>query len=98
VSIFACEYVLDGNGTAAAIRAGFSERTAKTQAWQLLDMPAVKAEVERLQAAAADSSKQVAAALGRTLGRHQWWLPGSGFRCGYGEPAEESKRKARTLR
>jgi phage terminase small subunit len=50
---FAREYVLDCNGTAAAIRAGFSERSAKTQASQLLDMPAVKAEVERLQADAA---------------------------------------------
>jgi len=50
---FCQEYILDSNGTAAAIRAGFSDRTAKTQASQMLDMPAVKAEIERLQQAAA---------------------------------------------
>jgi Terminase small subunit len=64
---FAREYVLDGNGAAAAIRAGFSERTAKTQASQLLDMPAVKTEVERLQAAAADASNVTMAKLFRLL-------------------------------
>lgn len=39
---FAREYILDSNGTAAAIPAGFSERTAKTQASQLLDMPMLR--------------------------------------------------------
>ncbi|MBR1362940.1 terminase small subunit [Bradyrhizobium ottawaense] len=52
---FCQEYVLDSNGTAAAIRAGFSDRTAKSQASQMLDMPAVKEEIERLQKAAADA-------------------------------------------
>jgi phage terminase small subunit len=64
---FAREYVLDLNATAAAIRAGFSERSAKTQASQLLDMPAVKTEVERLQAAAADASNVTMAKLYRLL-------------------------------
>jgi phage terminase small subunit len=50
---FAREYCLDLNGTAAAIRAGYAERCAKSQASQLLAMPAVKAEVDRLQADAA---------------------------------------------
>lgn len=50
---FAREYIIDSNGTAAAIRAGYSERTATSQASQLLDMPCVKAEVALLQADAA---------------------------------------------
>jgi phage terminase small subunit len=52
---FCREYIIDSNGTQAAIRAGYSDRTATMQASQLLAMPAVKAEVERLQAAAADA-------------------------------------------
>lgn len=39
---FARDYIRDSNGTAAAIPAGFSERTAKTQASQLLDMQMVR--------------------------------------------------------
>jgi phage terminase small subunit len=50
---FAREYVLDHNATAAAVRAGYSERSATSQASQLLDMPAVKAEIDRLHADAA---------------------------------------------
>lgn len=52
---FCREYVLDSNGTAAAIRAGFSERSAKAQASQLLAMPCVKEEIARLQADAAEA-------------------------------------------
>lgn len=52
---FCREYVLDQNGTAAAVRAGFSERSAKSQAAQLLAMPCVKEEIARLQADAAEA-------------------------------------------
>lgn len=62
---FAREYVLDSNGTAAAIRAGFSERSAKSQASQLLDMPCVKEEVARLQADAAEAQNVT---MGRLYG------------------------------
>lgn len=65
--VFCREYVLDSNGTRAAIRAGYSDRTAKMQASQMLAMPAVKAEVERLQAAAADASNVTLAKLYRLL-------------------------------
>lgn len=52
---FCREFVLDSNGTAAAIRAGFSERSARAQASQMLDMPSVKEEIKRLQADAAEA-------------------------------------------
>lgn len=50
---FAREYCIDSNGTQAAIRAGYSERSATSQASQLLDDPAVQAEIALLQKDAA---------------------------------------------
>ena len=47
--MFALEYVVDLNATKAAIRAGFSEKTASQQAWQLLQNPLVVAEIEKQQ-------------------------------------------------
>lgn len=47
---FAREYVIDYNSTAAAIRAGYSPRSASNQGKLLLQAPAVKAEIERLNA------------------------------------------------
>lgn len=52
---FAREYCLDANGTAAAIRAGYAERSATSQASQMLAMPSVKAEIDRLLADAAQA-------------------------------------------
>lgn len=46
---FVREYVKDYNGQAAAIRAGYSEQSARSQASRLLDMPDVKAELEQVQ-------------------------------------------------
>lgn len=46
---FALEYIVDLNATRAAIRAGYSERTAAQLAYQLLQNPLVAAEVARLQ-------------------------------------------------
>ena len=47
---FAREYVVDCNATAAAIRAGYSARTASQQSYDLIRNPAVAAEIERLTA------------------------------------------------
>ena len=49
---FAREYVVDCNGAAAAIRAGYAPRTARTVGSQLLAISDVRAEVTRLQALA----------------------------------------------
>lgn len=47
---FAAEYAVDGNGKQAAIRAGYSPRSAEVTASRLLRVAKVKAEVARLQA------------------------------------------------
>lgn len=47
---FAREYVVDYNGTQAAIRAGYSPKSAKTQASRLLTFDNVLARVRELQA------------------------------------------------
>ena len=47
--LFAREYVIDLNGTRAAIAAGYSERTANEQASRLLANRKVRVIVERLQ-------------------------------------------------
>ena len=47
---FAQEYVIDCNGTQAAIRAGYSAKTADSKAAQLLVIVRVKQEIERIQA------------------------------------------------
>lgn len=44
--IFVSEYLVDLNGTAAAIRAGYSEKTANEQAARLLADPIVKAAIQ----------------------------------------------------
>ena len=48
---FCREYVIDNNGTKAAIRTGYSARSADTQASRLLARPEIQAEVAKLQAA-----------------------------------------------
>ena len=49
--IFVAEYLVDFNGTQAVIRAGYSPnpRTAEVQAFRLLRIDKVRAEVQRLQ-------------------------------------------------
>lgn len=47
---FCLEYVIDCNGTQAAIRAGYSKKTANEQASRLLANVNIKARVEELQA------------------------------------------------
>lgn len=45
---FAREYVIDLNGTQAAIRAGYSEKTAGQQAFDLLKKPEMQARIAEL--------------------------------------------------
>lgn len=45
---FAQEYIIDFNGAQAAIRAGYSEKTARTQASKLLTIPDISERVAEL--------------------------------------------------
>jgi len=47
---FACEYVIDYNGAAACRRCGYSARTAKQKAYELLHNPDVQQEIADLEA------------------------------------------------
>lgn len=47
---FVREYLVDMNGTQAAIRAGYSPKTANVQASDLLAKPNIRAEVTKFQA------------------------------------------------
>jgi phage terminase small subunit len=51
---FCAQYLVDLNGTQAAIRAGYSKRTAGSQANELLTKPEIQTEVQRLMAARAE--------------------------------------------
>lgn len=51
---FIDEYLLDLNATQAAIRAGYSERTAKSQASRLLTNVDIRARIEQLKKTRAD--------------------------------------------
>ena len=50
VKVFIAEYLRDSNGRRAAIAAGYSEKTADSQASRLLKSVKVRAEVDRHQA------------------------------------------------
>jgi phage terminase small subunit len=54
-SEFVTQYLVDLNGKQAAIRAGYSAKTAEVQASKLLSLPKVAAEVARRQAERAKS-------------------------------------------
>lgn len=49
---FAREYIKDGNGTAAAKRAGYSDKSAGQQACELLKLPKIQKLIDRLLAQA----------------------------------------------
>lgn len=51
---FAQEYIIDLNATQAAIRAGYSAKTAKEIGYENLTKPHISAEIARLQAEVAD--------------------------------------------
>jgi phage terminase small subunit len=52
---FVLEYMIDNNGTQAAIRAGYSPNTAESQACRLLRNAKVRAEVEKRKQRVAES-------------------------------------------
>jgi phage terminase small subunit len=54
---FCQEYLKDLNATAAAIRAGYSERTAQTQAAQTMAKPHIKARLQVLMDARAERTE-----------------------------------------
>ena len=54
---FVEEYLVDLNGTEAAIRAGYSPRSAKAQASQLLALPEVQVAVSAAKASRSDRTK-----------------------------------------
>lgn len=64
---FAEEYVTDCNGTQAAIRAGYSPRTAAQQGYRMLTGVDVQAEVARLQAAQAATALVTKAEAARAV-------------------------------
>ena len=51
---FAVEYLADGNATAAAVRAGYAERSAKQQGHALLQKPEVAQQIQKLEAGLSD--------------------------------------------
>ena len=60
---FVEEYVVDFNGTEAAIRAGYSPKTAHSIGWENLRKPEIqkhiRAEIERLQKATGVTAEEV---------------------------------------
>lgn len=52
--VFVKEYLCDLNATQAAIRAGYSAKTAMEQGYQLLHKPSVKAAIDELTQARAE--------------------------------------------
>ena len=63
-SLFIQEYLIDLNATQAALRAGYSPRTAMKQGWQLLQEPRIKKEV---QAAMNERSRRTEITADRVL-------------------------------
>lgn len=53
---FCREYVIDKNATAAAIRAGYSRKSANSKGWLLLQEPAIRKEIDRLLEEAASKA------------------------------------------
>ena len=66
---FVAEYVVDLNGTQAAIRAGYSRRTARIKASQLLARPEIQREVEVHLQHRAEQRRLVADAVVERLSR-----------------------------
>lgn len=54
---FCREYVIDWNGSQAAIRAGYAEASARSQASDLLTNPNIRAEIDRIISDSLDSRK-----------------------------------------
>ena len=64
---FCREYVVDGNATQAAIRAGYSERTARQQGAENLTKPVIRAEIAKREAVLEERTGVKAEAVVREL-------------------------------
>lgn len=84
---FAREYAIDGNGAAAARRAGYSEKCANVIAHKLLNNPGVWAKVLEYRVAA---DRMVGSRRAEYLGR----MDAVYARCMQHEPATDEKGKA----
>lgn len=67
---FVEEYVIDSNGTQAAIRAGYSKKAAKEIAYDLLTKTHIRAEVDRRLALLQDKCALTAENIIEELKRH----------------------------
>lgn len=66
---FIAEYLTDLNATQAAIRSGYSRKTAGSQAFDLLKKPEIAAEVARLQAQHLDDAGLTATRVREEIAR-----------------------------
>lgn len=66
---FAAEYIVDLNATQAALRAGYSKKTAYSQGHDLLKHPEVGAEIQRLKSARSARTEVSADAVVSELSR-----------------------------
>jgi len=66
---FCAEYLIDFNGSKAAIRAGYSPKTAKEQAYDLLTRPHIQAEIDRRKAKLAQKTEITAERIVRELAK-----------------------------
>lgn len=71
---FAVEYTRDRNGTQAAVRAGYSEKSARQQSYKLLRIPGVKNRIRELDAENATAAGIDAQDL---IKRYQRWANSS---------------------
>lgn len=87
---FVAEYLIDLNATQAAIRAGYSEKTAGSQAHDLLKKPEIVAEIGKRQAKVADKLELSAERVLRELEYLAFYDPADVAMCTdeNGEPVE----------
>ena len=64
---FVQEFIQDGNAAAAALRAGYSPRSAKNAGYRLLRHPEVQEAIARAQATAAQRAEDCAERVRRDL-------------------------------
>lgn len=68
-NMFCIEYLVDLNGTQAAIRAGYSKKTAKAQACELLKKPEIMERINELKAERERKTKVTAEKIVKELAR-----------------------------
>ena len=95
---FVTEYMMDGRGEAAALRAGYSSKTAASQASSLLSNPKVRDFLAAAQAARAVTVAIKADNVLRELGHIGFSDIGDAFDVdGKLKPLREMKREVRTM-